>query len=269
MKRLIAIISIPYLLYAQPDFSISGYGSFDVTSAYVLYGARMNKEPCYWTYAELAVSENDWGSIGGSLWQNTDMTCNRRNSMRRMNEWDWATFYRTKYNFTESCILNAEIGHIWYKYHGLRGNLAKSTYKTMMEIYGRIELQNQYLTPYVFAAYDWKITDGSFITTGVKRDISLPFDIILTPDITVGGGDDKYLACLYPPWDKNAVKGSVSYIQLSAKLAYWFTEHFGIHMQFAYSVIANDDIRTAINHDDESDYRNQFLWATCGIDLSF
>ena len=32
--------------------SVSGYGSFDVSSAYVLYGARMNKEPCYWTYGE-------------------------------------------------------------------------------------------------------------------------------------------------------------------------------------------------------------------------
>ncbi|MBO5940003.1 MAG: hypothetical protein J6R18_02260 [Kiritimatiellae bacterium] len=268
MKKIIAITSIPFLLHAQPDISVSGYGSFDVTSAYVLYGAKINKEPCYWTYGELDFSHDDFGSIGGSLWQNTDMTCRRRDSMRRMNEWDWAAFYRIKYSFAENCSLNTEIGHIWYKYHGLRGNIASSIYKTMMEAYGRIELQNRYVTPYVFAAYDWKVTDGSFFTIGIKRDMPLPLDIILTPDITIGGGSDKYLACLYPPWDEEALKDGISYVQLSGKLAYWITDHFGIHMQCAYSVMANDDIRSAINRE-ESDYRNQFLWATCGIDISF
>ena len=121
--------------------NVSGYGSFDVSSAYVLYGARMNKEPCYWTYGELNLSADEWGGIGASLWQNTDMTCNRKQTMRRMNEWDWSAYLRSKYDMAEDWRVAFEVGHTWYKYHGVKSS-AKSTYKTIMEIYGRIELEN-------------------------------------------------------------------------------------------------------------------------------
>ena len=247
--------------------SVSGYGSFDVSSSYVLYGARINKEPCYWTYGELNLSAEEWGGIGASLWQNADMTCNRKDTMRRMNEWDWSFYLRSRYDITADWRIAFEVGHTWYKYHGLK-NSAKSTYKTMMEIYGRIELENPYVTPHLFAAYDWQVTEGSFAVAGMKRDINLPLNITLTPDLTVGGGDDRYLACMYPPWDEKAVKGSMSYVQLSGKLSYWFNDHFGIHAQVAYAVTANDRLRSGIDAD-PSDYRKQFGWGTVGIDVAF
>ena len=77
------------------DLYVTGYGSFDVSSGYVLYGARSNDEPCYWTYGEINFGYNPWGSVGASLWQNTDMTTRRKDVMRRMNEWDWAVFCRS------------------------------------------------------------------------------------------------------------------------------------------------------------------------------
>ena len=249
------------------ELCVSGYGSFDVSSAYVLYGARMNKEPCYWTYGELNLSAGEWGSIGASLWQNTDMTCHRKDTMRRMNEWDWASYLRSGYDIAENWRVAFEAGHIWYKYHGLKDS-AKSIYKTMMEIYGRVELQNPYATPHLFAAYDWRITDGTFVVAGLKRDMELPMDITFTPDLTVGGGDDRYLACMYPPWDEKAVKGGISYVQLSGKLSYWLNDHFGIHAQVAYAVTANDRIRSGIDAD-ASDYRKQFVWGTVGVDVAF
>ena len=248
MKNTIMTAVAAMAASANAELDMSAYGSFDVSSAYVLYGARINKDPCCWTYGELNIAADDWGSVGASLWQNTDVTCRRKDAMRRMNEWDWTAYYRNGFSLANDWKLAGEAGHIWYKYHGLQGAAAKSTYKTMMEIYGRVELQNPYAVPHLFAAYDWQVTEGPFMIVGIKRDIPLPFDITFTPDLTVGGGDDRYFACLYPPWNERDVKGGLSYVQLSGKLSYWFNDHFGIHAQAAYAVIANDRIRTGIEH---------------------
>ena len=253
---------------ARAEISVSGYGSFDISSAYVLYGARQNKEPCAWTYAELSAADDQWGGLFASLWQNTDLTDRRRMVMRRVNEWDWTTGARTQYAFTEDWIIAAEGGHIWYKYHGLQGQYTKTVYKTMMEVYGRCELRNPYLTPYFFAAFDWKVTEGMFMTAGVKRDFTLPFGFILTPDFTLGGGDERYLACLYPPWDTDRINSCLSYAQLALKLAYRICDRVGIHATVAYAVLVNDRIRSAID-EDSSDAAKQFAWGTAGIDFSF
>ena len=268
MKKTIMAAAAAMAACANAELNVSTYGSFDVSSAYVLYGARINKEPCCWTYGEVNINADEWGSAGVSLWQNTDITCRRKDSMRRMNEWDWTAYYRNSFNLSEDWKIAGEVGHIWYKYHGLQNDAAKSVYKTMMEAYGRLELLNPYAVPHLFAAYDWQVTDGCFMIFGVKRDILMPFNITFTPDFTVGGGDDRYLSCLYPPWNGSDIKGGISYVQLSGKLAYWLSENIGVHAQIAYSVIANDAIRSGIE-DDDSDYRKQFAWGTCGIDVSF
>jgi hypothetical protein len=244
-----------------------GYGSFDVSSAYVLYGARMNREPCYWTYGELNLDTGGWGSAGVSIWQNTDMTCRRKTSMRRMNEWDYSAYLRHGIDIADGWRLAGEAGHIWYKYHGLKDDAA-SIYKTMMEIYARLELQNPHLTPYLFAAYDWRVTEGAFATAGCKREFQLPFDLTFTPDFTAGGGDDRYLACLYPPWGEGKVKSSLSYLQLSGKIAYMFNRHFGVHAQIACVAIANRHIRSGIDGSG-TDYRKQFAWGSIGMDIAF
>ena len=266
-KMMLAAIAAVSCAEVRADLNVSGYGSFDVSSAYVLYGGRQNKEPCYWTYAELDLNADEWGTVGASLWQNTDMTCQRKDSMRRMNEWDWATYYRNGLDLAEGWRLSGEVGHIWYKYHGLT-QLGRGIYKTMMEIYGRIELNNPYLTPYFAIFHDWQVTDGTFMLGGLKRDFALPLGLTVTPDFTVGGGDRRYLDNLYPPWGYGGVKSGISYVQLSGKLAYWFNDHFGVHALVAYSVIVDDKIRSGIDADG-SDYRKQFVWGNVGVDFAF
>ena len=266
-KLMLAAVAAFSCAELRADASVSGYGAVEVSSAYVLYGGRQNKEPCWWTYGELNFNADAWGSLGASLWQNTDTTCRRKASMRRMNEWDWAVYWRNGIDLAEGWRLSGEIGHIWYKYHGLRG-AGKDVYKTMMEVYGRLELANPCLTPYVAVFHDWKVTDGTFALAGLKRDIALPHGLTFTPDITVGGGDRRYLDNLYPPWGFGGVKGGVSYAQLSGKLSYWFNDHFGVHALLACSVIVDGKIRAGIDADG-SDYRKQFVWGTVGVDVAF
>ena len=266
-KLMLAAIAAVSCAEIRAELNVSGYGSFDVSSAYVLYGARQDKESCYWTYGELDLNADAFGTVGASLWQNTDMTCRRKDYMRRMNEWDWAGYYRNGLDIAEGWRLSGEVGNIWYKYHGLRGE-GKNIYKTMMEVYGRIELNNPYLTPYAALFHDWKITHGSFFLAGLKRDFELPYGLTFTPDFTFGGGTRRYLDNLYPPWGYGNVKSGISYVQLSGKLSYWFSDHFGVHALIAYSVIVDDKIRAGIDAE-SSDYSKQFVWGNVGIDFAF
>lgn len=266
---LAAAVSLASLYAGSADeekIKLNAYGSFDVSSGYVLYGALMNDEPCFWTYTEAEASFVDLFSAGISLWQNTDMTCRRKDSMRRMNEWDWSAFVRTGYDIAEGWRLQGEIGHIWYKYHGLTPAASK-TYATMEEIYTRAELVNPFLVPYFTFRHDHKVTRGSFTEGGIKRAFELPAGLTLTPDITVGGGTGGYLAALYPPFDGSTGSG-VSYAQIALTLSYRLTDNFGIHVKAAFSALTGDDARSAVRRDGGT-YENEFVWGNAGVDWSF
>lgn len=251
---------------ADGKIDVNAYGSFDVSSGYVLYGALMNDEPCFWTYAGAEASFDGLFSAGISLWQNSDMTCRRKDSMRRMNEWDWSAFLRTGYDIAKNWRIIGEAGHIWYKYHGLTAAASK-TYATMEEIYVRAELANPFLTPYFSFRHDHRVTHGEFLEGGLKRDFTLPAGLTLTPDATVGGGTGDYLAVLYPPFDASAGSG-VSYVQFALTLSYRFNDNFGVHLKGAFSALTGDDVRSAVRRDGGT-YENEFLWAAAGVDWSF
>lgn len=246
----------------------SGYVSSDIASSYVLYGARINKDPALQTYIELDADIAGFATMGASLWQNTDLTARRKATMGRMNECDFAAFARKSFGIGKNFSLNLEAGHIWYVYSLLHGEQARSVYKTMMEIYARAELANPWVTPYVFAAHDWQVTDGEFAIAGLKRDFPLADALVLTADFSAGGGDRRYLEALYPPWGAEKVNASLTYTQLSGKLTYSFGYGLAAHLQLGCTLIANRRIRRAIDTDG-SDYSKFFCWAAGGIEYSF
>lgn len=248
------------------DFSVTGYGSFDLSSSYVLYGARLNDEPCYWTYGELDFGYSPWGSVGVGLWQNTDMTAGRKNVMRRMNEWDWMVYGRSGIDLADGWRLSFEAGHIWYVYHGIKPAWRKY-YKTMEDWAGRVTLENPYVTPYFECHYDHQVYEGGFMQGGLRHEFSLPLGLTGTPDLTVGGGSRNYNACLYPPFD-GSIAGGISFVQLMGTLSYRFNEHVGVHARIAYVVLADDDIRRAVEEAGGT-YANQFVWGTVGVDVAF
>lgn len=248
------------------DLYVAGYGSFDLSSGYILYVARENDQPCYWTYAELDFGHRVLGALCASLWQNTDMTTRRKETMRRMNEWDWMVFYRGGIDVCDGWRVAVEAGHLWYTYFGVK-SAYKDYYHTMEEWAGRVALENPYVTPYFEYYYDHQVYEGAFMQGGLRHEFSLPLGLTFTPDLTVGGGDKNYLECMYPPFD-GSVAGGISFVQISGKLAYWFNEHFGVHAMIAFVTIANDDIRGGID-DYGSTYANDFVWGTVGVDFAF
>ncbi len=263
---LVAIMAGASALAETNDFTVTGYASFDVSSGYILYGARENDEPCYWTYGEIDFGYGDWGSLGVGLWQNTDMTTRRKETMRRMNEWDWSVFGRTGVGLADDWRLALEVGHVWYVYHGIRP-AARDFYRTMEEWYGRVALENPFVTPYFEGFYDHQVYKGAFLQGGLRRTLDLPLGLTLTPDVTVGGGSRNYNACMYPPYD-GAVGGGVTFGQGAGTLAYWFNAHFGVHAKVAYVVLTDNDIRHAVKADGGT-LANQFVWGAVGIDMAF
>lgn len=268
LKFLATLATTAVLTGAPAAPTLTGYSSFDLSSAYVLYGARLNKEPCLWSYAELHCADADFGGPAVSVWQNTDLTRRRRETMRRVNEWDWTVSYRWRRTLAERWTLAAEAGHIWYKYHGLADAASEEAYQTMMEIFARLQLETPFLTPHLFLAHDWKVTEGVFAVAGLKRDVALPYGLTLTGDLTAGGGDARYLACLYPPWGGGSVGGGLSYVQFAARLAYMFNAHIGVHATLTGVALIDNGIRSAIDAD-AGDQRKQFLWGTVGVDAAF
>ena len=259
---------VGYSLAALEVPAVAVSGSAEVASSYVLYGARFNKEPCLWSYAEVAISEPLLGGPALSLWQNTDLTGHRSDVMRRINEWDWTASYRISLSLSGDWALAAEAGHIWYCYAGLASAQVKAAYKTMMEVFARFRLDNPYLVPHLFVAHDWQVCGGTFAVGGLKRDFSLPLDLTLTCDLTAGGGDARYLAALYPPWGAGSVHSALTYAQLAVRLSYPVSDFFGVHVQLAGTVLADPKIRAAVDCD-PGDLRKQFVWGTAGFDFSF
>lgn len=248
------------------SFTVTGYASFDVASGYILYGSRQNDEPCLWAYGELTVGYGEFGALGVSLWQNTDLTSRRSEVMGKMNEWDWTMFYRGGINLAKGWRFQLEAGHIWYRYHHVR--LAyRAAYATMEEWAGRLSLANPYLTPYFECYYDHKVTHGKFMQGGLKRTFEFGDGFSFTPDLTLGGGDKNYNACLYPPYD-GSVMGGPTFVQVASTLAYWFNEHFGVHAKIAYVTLVNDDIRSAVDKDGGT-LANDFVWGSIGVDFAF
>ena len=248
------------------DFYVTGYGSFDIASGYVLYGARSNDEPCYWTYGEVTAGYGKLGALGFSVWQNSDMTGRRQETMRRMNEWDWTVFYRGGIDLPWDCRLSVEAGHVWYVYGGVKPAF-EANYHTMEEWYGRVALENPFVTPYFEGYYDHKVCKGAFMKGGLRRQFNLPFGFLLTPDLSIGGGSRNYNACMYPPFD-GSVAGGFTYVQLAATLQYWFNDHFGVHAKVAWVSLLNDDIRDAVD-EYGAPYANDHVWGTIGVDIAF
>lgn len=250
----------------QDGFKVSGYGSFDIASGYVLYGARSTKEPCYWTYGEVGLAYGKLGSLVASLWQNTDMTTRRKAVMRRMNEWDWGLAYRGGFDLAENWRVAFGVGHIWYVYHGLTPSAA-ADYHTMEEWSVTVKLENPYVVPFLEGDYDHAVYHGAFWRGGLKREIALPGGFSFTPEFTVGGGTRNYNLCMYPPYD-GSVGGGVTYVQLEGTLAYWFNDHFGAHAKIAAVVLTDDRIRDAVK-DADSDVANQHVWGSVGVEFAF
>ena len=249
------------------DFKVTGYASIDLVSGYVYRGSVMNDEPCYWTYGELNAGYKDLFSLGTWFFQNTDMTCCRKEMFRRMNEWDFGLDARVYFELTEDWKIGCEFGHCWSFICGATDSSLGPYEDGVNVLYGIVWLENPYVTPYFTSEYEYSTEHVGAMSGGMRHTFDLPWGFTLTPDASLGGGTAGYNAMFYPPFD-GSVDTGITYVRAGAELAYWFNAHFAIRVTLDYSVLLDDTIRKGCETYGRP-YKRDFLCGSIGVCVAF
>lgn len=258
---------------------LSGYVSADLASGYLLYGALLNSEPCFWTDARADVALGDFGYAGLQLWSNSDLTDRRKKGMDKSgygkmgkfdNENDFYIHYGNSLALTDEVSLSFELAHVWFTYHDHKHNGSTKGYASTRELNCYLELSNPVVTPYYFISHEYAHVDGTYMAGGLKKDIAVSDQLTLTPMLELNGFSKHYFGTMFP-WRANgeAQKSGVGALMLSLKANYAVTDWFSIHAQGAFVTVVNDEVRDGINATHDSTYMKDFAWGMIGCTVSF
>ena len=176
----------------------------DAFSAYAWRNAVQNDEmvlqPCAW----IEIDRFEPLTLGLSVWQNYDLTANRRRGGLRhaLTETDcnvhagcrlWAAE-------NEAVSLTAELGHDWFVNQGVR-RADKSATPDTRELYARLTFSNPLAD--VYGQASWMYDDFGDYRKGVHLELGFTREQELTDVLSVGAdwnvnfGDGRYLYYLY------------------------------------------------------------------------
>lgn len=248
--------------------SLHGNATFDVLSGYEFRGALANDQPVYWSYGELDLVYRDLAALCVWGFQSTDMTCARKESLRRMNEWDAGASGRVNIPLSERVALGLDLGHCWCSIRGAHGPFADYYEKIRNSLYGFVWLETPYVIPYATAEYEYRVAKCGALTAGIRRKFMLPAGFEFTADISVGGGSKGYNAGLYPPYDAKIGSG-IMFARVSCELLYRLTANIGIGATLSYSVLTDPTVRESINSVKDDPARKDFLCGGIGLRVDF
>ena len=258
---------------------LSGYVSADLASGYLLYGALLNSEPCFWTDMRADAALGDFGYVGLQIWSNSDLTDRRKNGMDKSgygkmgkfdNENDFYVHYGNSISLTDDVSLSFELAHVWFTYHDHKRNDSPKGYASTRELNCYLSLDNPIVTPYYFISHEYNHVDGTYMAGGLKRDFAVSDQLTLTPSVELNGMSKNYFGTMFP-WRENGKpqKNGVAALMLSLKANYAVTDWFSIHAQGAFVSVVNDEVRDGINNTHDSTYMKDFAWGMVGCTFSF
>lgn len=260
---------------AEEEKSWSVGVDMDYFSAYVWRSAVQNDrqvfQPCVW---------GEWNffgplSIGGSVWQNWDLTNQRRSSFSKtfVNETDYNVFLGLNAwkSEEEEYSLDFQLGHDWYTYHGVND---RAGYPNTRELYVKATFENPIVT--VYGQASWMYEDngdykrGMYYEVGFNKEVELESveGLSLGVDWNVGMGDKNYNDFLFGE-DKLGFGGTTVKTYASYALLDWVS----VKGTLAYTGVINGSMRNSIgDQGDEYDfhggnYPRDLLWG--GVSLNF
>ena len=282
----------PAELEEKDDEPLEAGFDVDFFTAYVWRSAVQNDrpvaQPCVW--ADWTVVDPVY--VGFSVWQNYDLT-NRRRPAGYRGEWN-----ETDYNVhvgaalwtsdDESTKLNFEFGHDWYTYnvHGTWGEedggyRKRKDFPSTCELYVKLELENEYVTPYAQLSHEYRYVDGTHYELGLKKEETLSdlFDsenealsqLTLSGDVNVNFGSRRYLTYLYDG-DTDAgdtISNGIGGITAKLGLSWAPCEHFSIGGLLAYTSILNDTARGEFKEFDTWCDAKDLVWGGIQAKISF
>lgn len=208
-------------------------------------------------------------SVGAYVWQNYDMTNNRRDSYRNaLTETDYGVHMGLKAwaSEEEEYSLDFELGHEWYTYYHRAGSHAENPHTR--ELYLKGTFANPLVTPY--GQLSWMYDDIGDYNAGFHYEIGFTKEIPVTEEFSVGAD----LNVNFANRDyQQFLLGTTSsgFFGTTFKLfgTYAITEWMSMTGTIAYTGLLNRDARDEIADDEEWDYDRDFLWGGLSLNLEF
>lgn len=222
---------------------------------------------CLW--GDLTVWESLY--IGGYLWQNYDLTDNRRWKFRNaLTETDYGIHFGGKAWDNESetfpVSLSLEAGHEWYVYNAR--TRSHYIHPCTDELYLHATLANPIAT--VYGQVSWMYRDfgccksGVHYEVGLNKEVSLPqFESVkVGADLNVGFANKDYHYYLLGS-DSSGITGTTIKLYSKYALNDWAT----IKATIAYTGIVNGDARQEMQS--WHNYEHELLWGCLALNLAF
>lgn len=232
---------------------------------------RMVIEPCVW---------GEWSflspfSLGGSIWQNYDLTSRRRAGYYKhaLTETDYNVHLGVELGgedveLPEAVQVNLEFGHDWFTYQGVR-RADKAGNPDTHELYLKASIDNPIVT--VYGQTSWMYHDfgeyqsGFHYELGLNKEVEVTETLTLGADWNVGMADRDYQEYLYGLAHAGLTGTTIKLYSILA-----LTDWVSLQATIAYTGLLNADIRSEINEDlepEDTKYSRDLLWG--GVSLKF
>jgi hypothetical protein len=212
--------------------------SFDVTtdiySSYVWRGLVLDKHAVVQPGATATYDLGDVGSISANVWMNWDVSQKSKHTTSTrtgggINELDGTLSYSKDLG-----PVGFTVGHIWYTFPG--GGWPSDSYSTE-EVFVSLAYNNDVVTPYANAYYDYNAIKGTYVNAGLNKEIAVNDQLTVGGDLSLGGGSSHYV---------NGYFGdhSTSLTDFNVKIysSYALNDTFSVGATLAYTVVVDDDL---------------------------
>jgi hypothetical protein len=210
--------------------------SADVYSADVWRGIVKDKHVVGQLGATADVDMRDAGKLSLDVWSDWDLSQKSGHSPTTrtgggIKELDFTLRYAVDVG-----PVGLRAGHIWYTFPG--GGWPNRSYSTE-EIFVSAAFNNDIITPYVIAYYDYNRVKGTYANAGLNKEIAANDRITVGGDAWLGGGSSHYV-------NKYFGDHSASFTDLNVKgyVSYKLTDNFSVGATVAYTVVVDNDLHT-------------------------
>jgi len=277
----------PEALEAEKPAWFEAGVDMDLLSAYVWRNSVVNDElvfqPCVWF--DFTRLEPFW--IGGTVWQNWDMTGVRSPTPRAMNETDFnvhigATVWQSE---SEDYSIDLELGNDFYTYRQIADcpNVyefyLKGTFNNpFVNVYGQYaQAYNPTVAPYFELGLDREATLGDVF--GSESDILNRFTVGANWNVSFGSGKylTSYLYGTLPDgaYDRESgeyegergMSNGIGGTTVKGACFYRVCDHFKLGLTIAYTALLSGEARDAMDFAGNGSMYKQLVWG--GLQAKF
>jgi len=263
----------------------------DLFSAYIfrnaIFGDELVWQPCVWADFDV----RDWFTLGGSVWQNWDLTANSEKTgrPRAMNETDFNVHVSRSLwtSEDESYDLSLEVGNDFYTYR--RQENVPNDY----ELYLKLVFANPFVGVYGLLAECYSPVAAPFSELGLNKQMTLSelFSSenaflgrwTLAADWSLSLASGKYFSCYYygflPEGERDSESGEyederrlssgVGGTTLKGTVSYQVCEHFSLGLVVAFTAVLSGEACDALDYCGCSNTYKRLVWGGLQAKLDF